>query len=188
MAGAADVSKLWEEIVVLLQKLAPKRASELRPGASPQALDQIEKRLGQPLPDDYRASLAIHDGNASLSEFTYLGVDAAGEIRDAMNEEASLGSFEGLKIDAPEADTLKPLWWHQGLVPFAQDSGGALLCVDLDPGPNGKKGQVVLFERGLGPAPTAFQGFADWLAHYRDALQAGRFKKSAGGYLRDVGS
>jgi len=46
---------------------------------------------------------------------------------------------------------VRAVHYSDGWIPFAEDGGGCLLCVDFDPGPNGKIGQIVQWEiRGGG--------------------------------------
>ncbi len=46
---------------------------------------------------------------------------------------------------------VRAVHYSDGWIPFAEDGGGCLLCVDFDPGPKGKIGQIVQWEiRGGG--------------------------------------
>ncbi len=188
LAMADDIPSLWRDINDLLRKKAPKRQKELQPGLPEGELEEIVKAFGRRLPKDYLVSIAIHDGNASLNEFTYLPLRSVLEIWEAMNESEAAGEFGERTIDAPEAKVVKPVWWHKGLIPFAQDGAGNLLCIDLDPGPKGSNGQITRFERNMGPAATEHRSFGGWLTAYRDAVRAGEFKIGRDQYLRDVGS
>lgn len=185
---ADDIPSIWRDINDLLRKKAPKRQKELQPGLPEGELEEIVKAFGRRLPKDYLVSIALHDGNASLNEFTYLPLRSVLEIWEAMNESEAAGEFGERTIDAPEAKVVKPVWWHKGLIPFAQDGAGNLLCIDLDPGPKGSNGQITRFERNMGPAPTEHRSFGGWLTAYRDAVRAGEFKIGRDQYLRDVGS
>jgi cell wall assembly regulator SMI1 len=185
---ADDIPSIWRDINDLLRKKAPKRQKELQPGLPEGELEELVKAFGRRLPKDYLVSIALHDGNASLNEFTYLPLRSVLEIWEAMNESEAAGEFGERTIDAPEAKVVKPVWWHKGLIPFAQDGAGNLLCIDLDPGPKGSNGQITRFERNMGPAPTEHRSFGGWLTAYRDAVRAGDFKIGRDQYLRDVGS
>jgi len=46
---------------------------------------------------------------------------------------------------------VRAVHYSDGWIPFAEDGGGCLLCVDFDPGPKGTMGQIVQWEiRGGG--------------------------------------
>ena len=62
------------------------------------------------------------------------------------------------------------VWWDKGWVPFAQDSGGNLVCVDLHPGPRGQVGQVIGWEARMGPVGPFASSLVDYL---NDALVDG---------------
>lgn len=179
MTSKTEIDAIWKDIEAWLAEHAPDRAAELRPGASDAAIEALEKKIGHKLPADYVASLARHDGAANLSSYVYQDSKSVAASWEAMRETPT----EGREIDAPEAKVIKPVWWNKAWVPFAEDSGGNLLCLDLDPGPKGKKGQVLVFEMSMGPGPEGHASFGEWLADYRDGLKAGRFVVDDGGFI-----
>ncbi|HXV91932.1 MAG TPA: SMI1/KNR4 family protein, partial [Pseudonocardia sp.] len=66
-------------------------------------------------------------------------------------------------------------WWNPGWVPFAEDGGGNLYCVDLAPGERGVRGQVIRWEIHGGPCGPVAASFAEYLLGYRDDLTGGRY-------------
>jgi cell wall assembly regulator SMI1 len=46
---------------------------------------------------------------------------------------------------------LQPTWWSESWIPYARDIGGNFLLVDLSPGAEGEKGQLILFDNCSGP-------------------------------------
>lgn len=178
MAQVAIVA-IWRDIEKWLAKHAPDRLAELAAGAVDDDIARLAKLVGHELPADYAVSLRHHNGAANLSSYVYMGIDGV---------EARWGSRKPLENDKravydPDAGVIKPVWWNSHWLPFAEDSGGNLLCLDLDPGPKGKTGQVLTWEMSMGPVAAGFGSFTDWLSSYRDGLAAGRFTVDDGGFI-----
>lgn len=140
LVASVRVSARWSALDGLLGPAAG--GANLRPGASEAALTGLERALGRRLPGDLRRSLAIHDGG-ELGEHTLLSTGA---------------------IAAASATLGQP-----GVVPFADSGVGTLTCVDLQPGPSGRWGQLVrVASEAVTPAsPTPLRErrhrYADWL-------------------------
>jgi cell wall assembly regulator SMI1 len=186
MSQHENVSDIWADIKTWLERHAPDRARELCPGAAQSAISQLEATIGQNLPGDYVASLSIHDGNASLSDYVYLPIEEIVDTWARLCDLERAGSFAGRDIDNPQAGTIRERWWHPAWIPFAKDSGGNLLCLDLDPGPHGTFGQVLRFERGMGPGPAGPSSFQAWLVGYRDGLEGGAYIVDEDGFIREA--
>jgi cell wall assembly regulator SMI1 len=138
-----DLDAIWADIEAWLDAHAPRAARELRPGATAAAIASLERALGRALPDDYKASLARHDGRVALSDQEYLSTDAVAQRAASLRAVAA---------------------WDARWIPFASDSGGNLLCLD-------ERGRVFAWEAGdTGPVASSFGA---WLSQYRDDLLAG---------------
>ncbi|HUE78396.1 MAG TPA: SMI1/KNR4 family protein [Sphingomicrobium sp.] len=181
-----DIKLIWQDIEKWLNKNAPDRASELMPGADDVEIAKVAKITGYSLPDDYAESLGVHDGEADLSDYTYLSIETAMDTWKRLKKLEQEGAFADRSIDDPKTKTIKPVWWHSAWFPFAKDSGGNLFCVDLEPGPQGTRGQVVRFERSMGPATTEWQSFTKWLCDYRDRLHDGTYAVDEDGFIQDA--
>ncbi|HYO71462.1 MAG TPA: SMI1/KNR4 family protein [Archangium sp.] len=74
------------------------------------------------------------------------GWKGLGELRDE-------GVFAKAKPHELSRKQEEVIWtsWHPGWVPFAQEGGGNLYCMDLEPGPEGTRGQVIGWELHGGP-------------------------------------
>jgi cell wall assembly regulator SMI1 len=94
------------------------------PPASPEQIDALERRIGVPLPADYRAYLAAQNGgrleNNNEAAKTIFGL---GELPDYTNMGDKLDTYAGRV----------PAW----LLPVAQDEYGNLFAVSLRPRDNG---------------------------------------------------
>jgi cell wall assembly regulator SMI1 len=66
-------------------------------------------------------------------------------------------------------------------------SDGYNLCIDLEPGPNGTFGQVILMDRMSGPGPVVAESHAAWLTLWADELEAGTFVADGGALVTRPG-
>lgn len=173
------ISAIWGDIEHWLGEHAPDRKAELQEGATDADISALKKLVGEKLPDDYAASLRHHNGSANLSSYTYMSTDGVAAQWEAGKELQA----DARPVHDPEAGVIKPMWWNVKWLPFAEDSGGNLLCLDLDPGPKGKRGQVLVWEISMGPALAGFDSFGAWLADYCDGLKSGRFTADESGYI-----
>ncbi len=144
MAGA--VKNTWKKIERHLASADPDAHEALRPPADAGALEDAAKALGATLPEELRASLGLHDGMAGEDLFELWRPLPAAEIVEQWRSLIHLleaGEFDecGTEHDKKVQDG----WFRRGWIPFAADGYGNLVCVDIDPGPRGKVGQVVVF-------------------------------------------
>ena len=58
----ADISDLWARLEAWGAEHAPKMLEDLNPGASDDDIAEVERVVGRPLPDTFRASLKTHNG------------------------------------------------------------------------------------------------------------------------------
>ncbi|KAM8905364.1 F-box only protein 3 isoform 2-T4 [Spinachia spinachia] len=56
------LKKAWEQLMVFLQQRCPRMIASLKDGATEVELNDIEVQIGCRLPDDYRCSYRIHNG------------------------------------------------------------------------------------------------------------------------------
>jgi hypothetical protein len=73
---------------------------------------------------------------------------------------------------------------HPGWIPFATDTFGDYLAVDMAPGPNGRPGQVILIGRhhDAGPIYVA-ESVTELIRSHADALRADRIERDEDGQL-----
>lgn len=175
--------EVWNEIEVWYKENAPILYEDLRDGASEADLKEAEKKLGFPLPDDYRESLKIHNGRVYLHDYEYLDLNGAVRESVLMVSLDAEGKFEGWHVEGASDGKIQNKWWHKGWIPFAEDSGGNKLCIDMAPGPKGKKGQVLQMELGAGPFSTEYDSFLEYMEHYLEALKRGVYEVNSDGML-----
>ncbi|MEV0380555.1 SMI1/KNR4 family protein [Nonomuraea sp. NPDC050643] len=155
---------------------------ELPGPASEEDLAEAEEKLGVPLPPDLRALYAIADGDGDLinplfDRQEWLPLAEIDDLDDEWLEIAREWQYEPWRqtvFDAwpPNAVRRSPL--RPGWIRFACDTGGNWLAVDMDPGPDGRPGQVISVgvDCTYGPAYIA-DSVTTFLRRLVEALERG---------------
>jgi cell wall assembly regulator SMI1 len=185
---ARDVGAIWDRIAA--HATLP---LELRPGASEAAIRAAEQVIGRWFPDDFRASLALYDGQRYSDDadaFEWLpGHDRLVPLEaivEAWRDDVK--TFTKMYVDPPEpaeviADgELYHYLWHPQRITIAgnrwfdQDN----TYLDYFPGPRGRAGQLAGFGKGdFGSVHGPSFGAA--LETYANALDRGDYIVRADG-------
>jgi cell wall assembly regulator SMI1 len=151
------MKSIWQRIQAALST-AP-LSLRLRPGTTEAAVRAAERTIGMPFPDDFRASLLVHDGQDSPDDdrdiIDWLPGHAPLAPLDAIVEEwkntcACFEKFHGAEEPEPLGDGHYHFLWHPKRIPIAgnpwfdQDN----TYLDFFPGPNGTPGQLAMFGKG----------------------------------------
>jgi cell wall assembly regulator SMI1 len=167
------MDELWKRIDTWLQVNGMPIHAALGAGASPAAIRRAEARLQVRLPDDVRASYAVHDGSGfcALLPFPLLSLQRMVQEWTNWRELRQQGTFKGAE-STPEGP-IKTDWWNVRWIPFTHDGGGNHQCLDLDPAPGGNAGQVINFDHEVGATGVLAPSFRAYLAAFADDLEAG---------------
>lgn len=166
----ARIAELWRRLEAWVAMTgAPPLA--LAPGAPEKAIAAAEKTMKLAFPPDFRASLAIHDGQLAADggpPFPWMAgcgpLLPLAEVVARWREEQDLAARKAPRKDvvAP-TDKLRAGVHRAGRVPIARTAGRdpELTFLDLDPGPAGTRGQLatmvsraelVVIDTGFAPA------------------------------------
>jgi cell wall assembly regulator SMI1 len=120
--------------------------------------------LGIKLPEYYIESLKIHNGGGYFDSYEYLSIKGVLSWWTILNTLLAEGKFQNRKVKS-YPQRIQKSWWDKKWIPFAADSAGNLLCIDLNPGKDGTNGQLIYFEQqdGSGPLPSSEETFVSWL-------------------------
>jgi molybdopterin molybdotransferase len=146
MRPRMSVSESWSCFDAWLLSTPDAVPGGLNAPATEDELLILEGALGVKLPDDFRASLQTHDGQADQRGrcfFEETPLDIKGILREwtTWRDLVVEGAFEGV---ASDPDTgVKDNWYNLKWIPFTKDGIGDCLCLDLDPAPGGTYGQVI---------------------------------------------
>jgi molybdopterin molybdotransferase len=149
------VQDTWARIDEWLARRFPALASRLAPPASEKEIEDLERALGLPLPEDYRASLRIHAGGEvhatrdgsdvySVSPFAGVRLLAPPVLlarRSWLARYASLPCRETPRVSA----SVRRAYHHDGWIPIAEgDEDRALyFCIDTVPASPDAHAQIV---------------------------------------------
>ncbi len=171
------MEEIWKRIEAWLRAHAPDYLADLQPGASDTAIARAEKSFGATLPDSVRASYRIHDGARGgmgplIPPWRLLSLDNSVKRWKQLSQEHGSAQDD---YTEPEAG-IQAGWWRKGWIPVASNSSGDFLCVDLEPAPGGKRGQIILYWHADVRRGKLADDFESWLRQFADELEKGKYK------------
>lgn len=119
--------------------------------ASEEDIAAAEEELGVALPPDLRALYGVADGdgdlvNALFDRHPWFSIDEIVHWDDEWLDIAQEWKYEPWRetlFDARPPNTVRRSPLRPGWVRFAHDTGGNWFAVDMDPGPDGRPGQII---------------------------------------------
>ena len=146
MQPQMNVAESWQRLDAWLQSMPEAAPDGFNAPACDDEIRILEGALGAKLPDDFIASLKIHNGQSGRCIGCFDGddlLDVKGVLREwtSWRDLVVEGAFEGIASD-PDGG-VKDDWFNLRWIPFAANGMGDCLCLDLDPAPGGTVGQVI---------------------------------------------
>lgn len=157
----------------------------LNEGATKIALQEAEEAIGLGFPKDLKESYLLWNGSRdeySILPWGYYLLTLSEIVDSCASWKAAVASgvWDGEKSN-PKG-SIRPVHWNTSWIPISANGGGDHQCVDLDPAPRGKNGQVIRFNHEVGPISVLASSFKDWLSEYADALEAGEYEYDSEGW------
>lgn len=175
-AGPANsgMATLWQRVEAVLKSKHPERYEALGTGATDPELGKLERTLGVVLPEDFKASLRLHNGSGNdlLRGWELLSTARIAEEWKVWKDLYDEGDFEDAESD-PDKGVHKH-WWHPLWIPVTSNWSGDHQCLDLDPAPGGKRGQVINMWHDNAPRELQGGSFEEWFGRFVTDLEAGR--------------
>lgn len=195
----ADVGRSWARIEAWLRANRPGAVEALREGASEERIGWFQRHTGRTAPAGVRELWSLHDGQTVDMK---TGPTAPGVFLDVAmlplldpslrsglvvwrersireRERVEAGGAADAWSSLPSG-AVRPVGWSPGWLPLGLDPRGNLLVVDLDPGPNGRSGQVVAFNDGDPVRYVLAASWAHFLEDVADELEAGALAPARG--------
>ncbi|MDX3231508.1 SMI1/KNR4 family protein [Streptomyces sp. ME19-01-6] len=131
------------------------RFEDVLPGPwNAEEIEDYERKLGVPLPDDLRALYAVADGDGGddgsrlFDRHIWLDLDQLVSFRHADHWWAAGDTWQYHRLGSVRSDglpraTVRSSADRPGWIVFADSTGGDFLAVDMDPAEGGRPGQVI---------------------------------------------
>lgn len=173
------IQAIWNDIETWFEKNAPNIRIRLLSGAQVDEIETLETDLSITLPEDFKASLMIHNGQHGLAKplvgsWQLASTEAIRREWQLMQVLYEKGSFTGTTAKA--AGPVKAAWWLPQWIPIAYNGAGDLLCLDMVPAPQGNVGQVVSFWHVQEKREVVAASFTSWLQEFAADLLANKYQ------------
>ena len=174
----------------LLGQVLESKYVELSPPLPPSRRRQVLDDAGVQLPRDLDALYAVADGGILLHGFLWFGLEMLAELCDPderwwVTRGWQRYVYNSFVNDFGPPAAIRRLSDHLAWVPFATDSFGDYLAVDMVPGPRGRPGQVILIGRHQDEGPIyVADSVTELLRSHAAAFTSGRIEQSDDGELR----
>jgi cell wall assembly regulator SMI1 len=162
--------------------------SDLNPGASAEQIRELESALGLTIPDSFRASLAVHNGENDgwpckvfADRGAYLSTS---RIVDEWKQRQQFGDNEDLEDNADELiedniitliGPVKPKMFLAEWLPILECNGDVFWAIDFSPADGGTIGQVIEVDWESCSWKVVANSFVELLESYVVDLEAGRY-------------
>jgi cell wall assembly regulator SMI1 len=176
--GSSAIAELWRRIETWLGAHSPNARKDLHAPATIEAIEQLEKVLGTSLPDDFRQSMQIHDGqHSNLPIFGRWELLESRRVAERWKQHTRIYREQGLVAASARAEgPVRPVWWNLSWVPIATDGGGNDLCLDLDPPARGHRGQLIEYVHDDDVRSVVAPTFRAWLSTYADEIEGEKYE------------
>ena len=176
------IDELWQRLKDWANTNAPEMLSDLNPGASVDDIKSLEKQLGVTLPDAFKASLAVHNGENDgwpckvFADYgAYLSCNGIVEEWQQRNHIVR----ENPDIDRYPSDVIGPMKsvsFHPAWVPFLNCNGDRVWALDMAPTEGGTPGQVIEIDWEGTYQRVIADSFERFFADYVEAIKSGDFE------------
>ncbi len=188
--GPIDVAAAWGRIEACLAAFSPDLPGHLRAGAKEKDVLAFEKAIRRELPQEVRQSFLTHDGQAArswdavINGITFFSVkesraewkmwvDLADRVEDIDEHFRDHGS------STPEA-AIRLGYTSRDWIELASTGGSNYFGVDLGPGENGLRGQVINFGRDEEHKTVLAWSWGWFLHDLADEMERGNFRLGDG--------
>ena len=191
MTGTTDIDELWARLEAWGAENAPNMLEDLSPGASDDAIAELQTAIGQELPASFLQSLKAHDGESDgwpskvfADMGAYLGssrivetwqmrLQIAGELGDDVSDEdrAELIRDGIIFVNGP----VRPDDFNAGWIPIMDCNGDVFWALDFAPAEGGVPGQLIQVDLEGCDWKVIANTFEEFFVAYVAAVEAGEF-------------
>jgi cell wall assembly regulator SMI1 len=172
------MNELLHRLKMVFNKLDPSLPGELNDeGITDEMITSLEQKIDHTLPLDFLEFYRLMNGEKNGGYvFDYEELLTFDRILDEWTVWKDLAEGEEFADDTsdPEAG-IRNDWYNVNWIPFTYNGSGDHLCLDLDPAPGGKYGQVIRMWHDDAVRTLEYASFTEWLTAYIEDLKAGEF-------------
>lgn len=175
------ITELLNRWIDLVEQHAPEVRSTLRPGATAEQIAAVESAIGFELPDDVRTWFQLHDGQEYAPKVNILfGLELLplDQLLHEWREWQDLADYNeefGPDSTSSPEGAIAAAYTTPGWIPLAQSpASGNYLGIDLNPEPQGTRGQVINFGRDEDDKCVVATSWTEFVRLVIDELEAGR--------------
>ncbi len=184
-----DIENLWSRLETWADANAPDLLSDLNPGATADQVQALESELGLTLPDAFKASLTVHNGeNDGWPCKVFVGCGAylstlriveEWRQRKQFGEDIEEDPDELIQLDVITVDgPVRPKMFLTSWVPFLECNGDVFWAMDFSPAAGGTEGQIIEVDWESRSWKVVADSFADFLENFVTALERGELTDS----------
>ena len=184
-AAVGSVKAAWKRLASWSVAHLPREGRPGNPPATVKQIREFEAAVGVKLPADVRQSFRLYNGQCPGPGIIYgLAVES---LRDCLNnwkqwvKGRQMTQKDGSHVGLDEAcysfpnGFVRPVYFDPKWVPLTYDGSGNHIGVDLNPGPNGTRGQVIIFGPDDEHHTVLARSWGQFLTDIADELEAGNF-------------
>ena len=183
----SDIRALWSRLETWANEHAPQLLSKLNPAATADRIHSLESELKLTLPDSFKASLAIHDGEDGAGAVfagrgDYLSTSRIleewrsrqgfGEDLDGDPEELAQASV--ISVEGP----VQPKMFLPDWVPILDCDGNFFVAIDFAPAERGEVGQIIEVDWEGCSWRVVANSFDEFFERYVAGLEAGDYREA----------
>lgn len=173
------VSETFKSLISYYREHHPEIETTLRQPASDDKISETENVLNCEFPADFKAVYKIADGqteqNIPLFQngYEFMSLKYVCEQWTLLkNLYDSVSSNQTIYNDKNE---ILDTWWHPMWIPFGYTQWGNLMCLDLNPGKKGVKGQIIEFIHDDSPRYYFGSNINDFIGELDTGLKSGKY-------------
>lgn len=176
--ATGNVIERWETINNWLAAKHPQAIEGFAPPATPEQIAEAEAAMGCALPEDFKAFLAIHNGQKSGEPMVWTcSLMPVEKLAERKKRLAKLYDDPDLPPGPNTHPAIKQVGFSDGWIPIGVSARGRdFLCLDIDPSPEGMPGQVILIAVDAADHELIAPNFRDFLSLYFQQLQTGEIE------------
>jgi cell wall assembly regulator SMI1 len=174
-----NIASVWARIEAWHLENTPRGTLSFAAGAGEEEIRAFEREVGFRLPEDLRASFALHNGSEDTFLLDHGPLLPLAEVlrqRDQYRqwqEQEGWGRSEAYATEVV-GGAIKPAWWNPLRLPLTDNSGDHIIA-DFDPSEGGCPGQIIEHDHEVGPRGVLAPSFGEWLAAIAEGLEAGKY-------------